>query len=146
MPDRDPEGDAIIIDDSAFINAVPPRNSKTFDEYAREDILPKVNYYCDRVDIVFDVYKESSLKSETMVKRGQGIRRRVTGTSKIPMNWRSFLQDDSNKTELFHFLAEKLCETETSSTVVVTKGEDAISNKKMPLNAVAHAVMRKQIQ
>jgi len=55
LPDRDPEGDAIIIDDSAFINAIPPRNSKTFDEYAREDILPKVNYYggkYDRVDSV----------------------------------------------------------------------------------------------
>ena len=60
----------------------------------------------------------------------------MTGTSKIPMNWRSFLQDDSNKTELFHFLAEKLCKTETTSTVIVTKGEDAISNKKMPLDAV----------
>ena len=86
---------------SAFINAIPPRNSKTSDEYAREDILPKVNYYggkYDRIDIVFDVYKKSSLKSETKVKRGQGIRRRVTGTSKIPMNWRSFLHDDSNKT------------------------------------------------
>ena len=73
MPDRDPEGDAIIIDGSAFINAIPPWNSKTFDEYAREDILPKVNY-CggkyDRVDIVFDGYKKSSLKSETKVKRG----------------------------------------------------------------------------
>jgi len=61
----------------------------------------------------------------------------VTGTSKIPINWRSFLQDDSNKTEVCHFLAEKLSETETTSTVVVTKGEDAISNKKTPLIAVA---------
>ena len=87
--------------------------------------------------IVFDVYKKFSLKSETRVKRGQEIRRRVTGTNKIPMNWRSFLQDDSNKTELFHFLAEKLYETETTSTVIVTKGEDVISNKKMPLDAVS---------
>ena len=65
-----------------MISAIPPRNSKTFDEYAREDILPKVNYYggewpgCQWT--VFDAYKKASLKSETMVKRGQGMRRRVT--------------------------------------------------------------------
>ena len=89
LPDRDPEGDAIIIDGSAFINATPPRYSKTFDDYARDDILPKVIYYggkYGRVDIVFDVYKKSSLKSETRTKRVQGIRRRVTGTSKTPLN------------------------------------------------------------
>jgi len=89
-----------------------------------------------RVDIVFDVYKKSSLKSETRTKRGQGIRR-VTGTSKTPLNWRSFLRDDSNKTELFHLFADKLFEAQTTSTVVVTKGEDAVNNKKMPLDAVA---------
>ena len=110
IPDREPKGDAIIIDGSALINALPPRTSKTFDDYAKEDIIPKVESYgarYERVDVVFDVYKKSSLKSETRSKRGQGIRRRVTGTSKKPGNWQSFLRDVSNKTELFHFLAEK---------------------------------------
>ena len=140
MPERDPEGDAIIIDGSALINALPPHSSKIFDDYAREDILPKVESYgakYKRVDIVFDVYKKSSQKSETRLKRGQGIRRRVTGTSKTPTNWRSFLRNDSNKTELFHFLAEKICEAQTTSTVIVTKGEDAISNKRKSLDSVA---------
>ena len=57
-----------------------------------------------------DVYKTTSLKTEARSKRGQGMRRRVTGTSKTPKNWRSFLRDDYNKTGLFHFLAEKICE------------------------------------
>ena len=59
MPDREPEGDVIIIDGSALINAIPPRSSKSFDDYATEDILPKVESYgakYDRVDIVFVVY------------------------------------------------------------------------------------------
>ena len=139
LPDKEPQGDAIIIDGSAFINAVPPQCAKTFDDYAREDILPKVNAYgakYERVDIAFDVYKKFSLKSETRGKRGQGVRRRVRGTSKTPTNWRGFLRDENNKTELFHFIADKLCETETASTVVVTKEEDAISNKMMSLDAV----------
>lgn len=87
MPDTEPRGDTVIIDGSALINALPPRTSKTFDDYAREDIIQKVESYCakyKRVDIVFDVYKTSSLKSETKSKKGQGMRRRVTGTSKTP--------------------------------------------------------------
>jgi len=42
IPDREPKGDAIIIDGSALINALPARTSKTFDDYAKEDIIPKV--------------------------------------------------------------------------------------------------------
>ena len=88
------------------------------------------------MDVLFDVYKKSSLKSETRSKRGQGIRRRVTGTSKTPGNWQSFLRDASNKTELLHFLAE-MCEAEITSTVIITKGEHAISNTRKSLDAVS---------
>ena len=140
VPVGEPKGDTIIIDGSAFINASPPRTSKTFDDYAKEDIIPNVESYgakYERVDIVFDVYKKSSLKSETRSKRGQGIRRRVTGKSKTPGNWQSFLRHPSNKTELFHFLADKMCEAETTSTVIVTKGEEVISNTVKSLDAVS---------
>ena len=72
------------------------------------------------------------------MKRGQVIRRRVTGTSKTLKNWRSFLRDENNKTEeLFNFLAAKMCQSDTTSTVVVTRGDDAISNKMRSLDAVA---------
>ena len=132
LPDMDPKGEVIIVDGSALINAIHPRGSKTFDNYVREDILPKVNS-----NRVFDVYKKSSLKSEARGKRRQGIRRRLTGTSKTPANWRSFLRNENNKNELFHFVAEKLCEAETTNTVTVTKEEHAISNKMMLMDAVA---------
>ena len=93
LPEREPEGDTIIIDGSAFINATPPRSSKSFDDYAKEDILPRVKFYATkykRVNVVFNVYKKSSLKMETREKRGQGIRR-VTATNKTPPNWKNFL-------------------------------------------------------
>ena len=38
---RAPEGEVIIVDGSAMVNSTPPRTSKTFEDYAREDILPK---------------------------------------------------------------------------------------------------------
>ena len=140
LPDSEPKADTIIIDGSALINSLPPRSPKTFNDYAKEDILPKVESFgtkFKRVDVIFDVYKKSSLKSETRSKTGQGIRRRVTGTSRTPTNWRSFLRDDDNKTELFHFLAEKICQAGTTSMVIVTKGEDVISNKIKSLDAAA---------
>ena len=37
-PDKEPQG-------SALINAIPPRSSKTFDDYPKEYILTEVNAY-----------------------------------------------------------------------------------------------------
>ena len=57
MPERAPEGEVIIVDGSAMVNTTPPRTSKAFDEYAREDILPNIKLYGATykiVDIVFD--------------------------------------------------------------------------------------------
>ena len=86
-----------------MVNTTPPRTSKTFEDYnAREDILPKSKFYGATykiVDVVFDVYRKSTLKGEARMICGQGIRRKVTGTSKTPTNWRSFLGDDDNNTD-----------------------------------------------
>jgi hypothetical protein len=61
---------------------------------------------CNRVDVVFDVYKPDSLKSTTTEHRGRGVRTKVTGKTKLPSNWQEFLRTDDSKTELFHYLAE----------------------------------------
>ncbi len=79
----------------------------------------------------------ASLKSEARSKSGKGIRRKVTGTSKTPINWKSFLRDAGNKTELFSFLAEKICHAETTSTLIVTTGEHAITNTSKSLKDVS---------
>ena len=89
MPERAPEGEVIIVYGSAVVNTTPPRTSKTFDDYAREDILPKIKFYGATykiVDVVVDVYRKSTLRVEARMRRGQGIRRRVTCTSKTPSN------------------------------------------------------------
>ena len=78
--------------------------------------------------MVFDVYMKSTLKGEARMRRGQGIRRSVTGTSKTPTNWTSFLRDDDNKTELFQFLADRICQTQTTSTIIVTNEGCVICN------------------
>ena len=61
-----------------------------------------------QVDIVWDVYKSSSLKSGTRTKRGLGLCRRVTLSTTIPGNWQSFLRVNENKTGWFAQLAEQI--------------------------------------
>ena len=88
------------------------------------------------MDIVFDVYRPSNLKAETRTKRGKGARRRVTENGKLPNNWRSFIRDDINKTELFEYLAEKVATVLTEKTVIITKGAEAISNHHINLHGI----------
>lgn len=131
LPETKPESDVLIVDGASLVYTVTPKTPKTFEEYARKDILPKVEHYSSnhkRTDIIFDVYRQSSLKSEARSKRGKSIRRRVTAKSKTPSNWRSFLRDSANKTELFHFLADAVAKTTTSNVVIATKEETAVTS------------------
>ncbi|KAK4304447.1 hypothetical protein Pmani_023602 [Petrolisthes manimaculis] len=131
-----PEVEAFCIDGSALVNATTPRISKTFDEYAELEVLPKIQSYSSkyaRTDIVFDVYKPLSLKAESRSKRGCGTRQRVTGRGKVPKNWQSFMRDSSNKTELFEFLADKIVENCTDNIVYVTRGKNVVCNQMVNL-------------
>ena len=100
LPDNEPHADVIIIDGSALVNVLPPRTSKTFEDYATLDVLPTIRAYSikyERTYIVFDVYRSSSLKTEARSKRGHGARRRVTSICKGRSNWRNFFRDNDKK-------------------------------------------------
>lgn len=97
LPEKKPETDVLIVD--SLVNTVRPKTPKTFAEYARNDILPEVEYFgvtYKRTDIIFDVYHQSSLKSEARSKLGKAMRRIVTTKSKTPRNW-EFSQGQHNK-------------------------------------------------
>lgn len=84
--------------------------------------------------VIFDVYTPSSLKADTRSKRGHGVRRRVTEKNTIPSNWHNFLRHNDNKSELFHFLAEKIAQMSVPNLVIVTKGPQALSTPKVSLS------------
>ena len=42
LPDNEPQADVITIDGSALVNSLPPRSSKTFEEYATLDVIPTI--------------------------------------------------------------------------------------------------------
>ena len=83
---------------------IAPVNSSTFRDYAWKVFSPFM--YCQlesciRVDIVWEFYKENTLKVSATRKKGSGTHRRVLPDSKIPYNWHSFLQINESREELF---------------------------------------------
>ena len=109
--------DVVILDGAAIVNMLKPVGAQTFQEYSTLVFLPYIRSQLrntTRVDIVWDVYLEDSLKSDTREKRGKGIRRRVAAANKIPGNWQEFLRLADNKTELFRFLAHQVGNTSKS--------------------------------
>ena len=106
-----PQVDVAILDGAVVIQMASPGAARTFQEYSDNVFVPYIKKQLQpvkRVDIIWDVYRQDSLKAATREKRGSGTRRRVTSSSQIPKNWKSFLRMNENKTELFHFLAKQV--------------------------------------
>lgn len=92
----------------------------------------------DRVDVVWDQYSfHDSLKGETRIKRGKGVRRRVEATSAVPGNWQEFLRVDENKVELFTFLANEVTSVQNDKTVISTCNSDVLCNLSRDLSRLA---------
>ena len=48
------------------------------------------------MNLVWDTYKDNSMKGTARVKRGKGVTRRVFGKAAVPGNWQNFRRADSN--------------------------------------------------
>ena len=105
--------DVIKLDGAAIINMLKAIGVKTFQDYAKHVFLPFIKAQLrnvTRIDTIWDVYLEDSLKSTARENRGRGIRRRVAPSNTIPGNWQEFLRLADNKNELFDFLAHEVVE------------------------------------
>jgi len=90
LPSVEPQAESSFIDGAAMVNFKPPCQPITFEAYANDVILSYIKSQankCSRVDIIFDVYLENSLKSQTRKERGTGIRRKVVGSGMTPEYW-----------------------------------------------------------
>ena len=104
----EPKVDATIFEGSVLVNILRPANSSSFKEYADNVFFKAIkseSQKVDRVDIVFDTYRDNSPKFKSREKRGKRIRKKVENESKTPKDWMSFLRLDQNKTELFSYLS-----------------------------------------
>ena len=132
LPDPPSTYDCIVLDGAVVVHFLSTKEVSTFNEYADKVFVPYINKQlqsCMRVDIVWDTYIPDSLKESTREKRGKGIRRKVSGETKIPSNWIDFLREPNNKKELFNFLTVKISKSTfpPSKAVYATLGESVVS-------------------
>lgn len=118
--------------------------------------IPSISWYADdiflpyphkqfgnakRLDIVWDTYISDSLKESTGEKRVEGIRRKVSGNTKLPRNWFDFLRDSINKKKLFEFLTAKVVKYNwpLGKNVYITSGAAvALSGLGSPMEDCNH--------
>ena len=120
--------DVRVFDGAAIVHALPVSSIATFSEYADYKFLPFLENHLKstkRIDVVWDEYRVASLNESAREKRGKGVRRKVAGHVKLPQNWQAFLEDSSDKKELFDFLTKQV---ETASfpadrVVYITSGK-----------------------
>ena len=106
-----PEVNVKVFDGAVVVQMLNPKTARIFREYLQTVFLPYVNAQLltvSRIDLVWDTYREDSLKASAREKRGSGARGRVALDVKIPPNWKSFLRVNDNKTELFRLLADEV--------------------------------------
>ena len=103
------EPKALVIDASFLVQSLKPKvPCMTVEEYVNETIVPYVKNQLpayERVDLVFDVYLDKSLKAMLRKTRGDGERKKVRLTTKLPRDFRAFLRVDENKSELNEIIA-----------------------------------------
>ena len=119
------QADVAVIDGAALVNMSRPDPKSTFHEYVKNKILPSISKILSsvtQVDIIFDVYRDDSLKNLTGIHRGEGVRCRVRDTSIVPKDWKSFLRHSENKTERLVLIA-RICHANLkleTKTVIIT--------------------------
>lgn len=128
----------VVLDGSAVVQMLKVSSSvTTFREYAENIFRRHVHAVlrsCLRVDVVFDVYVENSLKRLTRLDRGSGQKRRVLPDCSLPKNWHEFLHVDENKTQLFQYLAVVITELVVEGkTIVATTGTSVLSCPTFPI-------------
>ena len=138
----------LLIDGHALIQALgKPTKCKTFDAYANKFKETVEGYFSSSVtgvDVVFDQYRDMSIKSGTRTERlGQKkpIRKVISrGDLALPQVWTNFLALGDNKQDLANFLTKKLAvRTDSQKRELVTGGssQGAISTTRGPIPELA---------
>ena len=112
-----------------FVHA-NPLATETFFEYSKS-LTIKIEKRTEiqfRVDIILYQYNDESLKSPTRNIRGDGKRCKLTPNGKVPKNWKCFLRNSKNKTDLIEFLAKSIYYVE-KGIAYATVANNSICNK-----------------
>lgn len=106
---------AYMIDALANIQMLRFAAVNTFGELAEkhfELITAPLSVDCKRVDVVFDQYKDQSIKSGERKKRGvtTGLEVKIhSPNTPVPKQWLKYIGNPVNKSNLCNFLSEQWC-------------------------------------
>ncbi len=119
----------LIIDGQALVVALgKPDAAVTFGDLADTYVktVLKAGYEYHRIDVVFDRYRDETIKGTTRTRRSKTarpIRRLVEGRDvPLPKNWSNCLSLADNKADLAHFLSEELCSQAPVDKEIVVAG------------------------
>ena len=107
----------LLFDVAAVVHMVTPTRAKTLDEYTPRHIIPFLKSHVThddmtRIDAIWDMYPEQSVKSKAQAKRGERQKTRVLQNTLIPKDWQNFRKNRENKINLFALLSESLAQIE----------------------------------
>ncbi|CAH1118269.1 unnamed protein product [Phaedon cochleariae] len=114
--------DAVLIDGAALVHILQPKACCTFQEYISLIVKPYILRILDtskRIDVIWDIYIDKSLKASSREKRGKGNRKLVRENTSIPRNWNDFLRDSENKKQLFDLISNHLKDMPLPENTVV---------------------------
>ncbi|KAK5911912.1 hypothetical protein CesoFtcFv8_001839 [Champsocephalus esox] len=121
----------LAIDGQTLVMALgKPPDTTTFGDYANKfaETVLKMGEKYQRVDVVFDRYRDKSIKTGKRRKRKQRhrpVRREIVNDSvPLPTDWSSFMALEENKADLARILSNHLIEhsPEDEPVVVVSGG------------------------
>lgn len=106
----------VIIDGMALLQEItsPPATFADLADNVFARLTRNFSSGCRRVDMVTDTYPVISIKNAERQLRSQRGSLRLTivrANQKVPTQWKKYLADGRNKTELVQFFAEEWCST-----------------------------------
>ncbi|KAG1676717.1 hypothetical protein GQR58_014141 [Nymphon striatum] len=108
-----PQNSATLLDGMAVVQKLKIDQSNTFGDIAQKfsASISQAGFASKRIDVVFDVYIENSIKNAERVRRGTSSLQFGTllDNSKVKQ-WKNFLSSSENKTLLIRYLIVKLKE------------------------------------
>lgn len=109
LADRIPPNSATIVDGMSLVQKLNVGSNQTTFGHVASSLLSMVLHagsQSSRIDVVFDVYRENSIKNAERTIRGeeQGVQFANITASQLIRQWRKFLSQLNNKTNLIRFL------------------------------------------
>ena len=105
-----PNTSATVIDGMSLVQKVGHENA-TFGDVAAaiHSTVLREGQQSSRIDVVFDTYRETSIKNIERTLRGEeeGLQLQNISEAQMVKQWRKFLRQANNKTSLIKFLVSE---------------------------------------